>query len=90
MVVNYNPHKRKKEPLMEHRMMDARFYQAQGKTQNEIAEIFGVTDRTVRNYLSERPRERKKPVRPSRLDPFGLHREKVSPEGIYHEGPPGY
>ena len=73
MVVNYNPHKRKKEPLMEHRMMDARFYQAQGMTQNEIAEIFGVTDRTVRNYLSERPRERKKPVRPSRLDPFRVY-----------------
>lgn len=58
---------------MEHRMMDARFYQAQGKTQIEIAEIFGVTDRTVRNYLSERPRERKKPVRQSKVDPFRVY-----------------
>lgn len=51
-------------------MMDARFYQGEGKTQKQIAEIFGVTDRTVRNYLSEKPRERKKPVRLSKLDPF--------------------
>jgi transposase len=55
---------------MEHRMMDARFYQAQGMTQKEIAEALGVTDRTVRNYLSERPRPRIKPVRKSNLDPF--------------------
>lgn len=55
---------------MEHRMMDARFYQAQGMTQMEIAEALGVTDRTVRNYLSERPRPRIKPNRPSKLDPF--------------------
>lgn len=51
-------------------MMDARFYQAQGMTQKEIAEALGVTDRTVRNYLSERPRPRIKPVRKSKLDPF--------------------
>jgi transposase len=55
---------------MEHRMMDARFYQAQGMTQKEIAEALGVTDRTVRNYLSERPRPRIKPIRKSNLDPF--------------------
>jgi transposase len=58
---------------MEHHMMDARFYQAEGKTQMQIAEIFGVTDRTVRNYLSEKPRERKKSVRPSKLDPFRVY-----------------
>lgn len=55
---------------MEHRMMDARILQAQGKTQREIAEILGVTDRTVRNYLAERPRERIRPVRVSKLDPY--------------------
>ncbi len=55
---------------MEHRMMDARILQAQGKTQMEIAEILGVTDRTVRNYLAERPRERINPVRVSKLDPY--------------------
>ena len=60
----------KKEPLMEHRMMDARFYQAQGMTQKEIADALGVTDRTVRNYLSERPRPRIKATRQSKLDPF--------------------
>jgi len=51
-------------------MMDAHFYQAQGMTQMEIAAALGVTDRTVRNYLSERPRPRIKPKRQSKLDPF--------------------
>lgn len=55
---------------MEHRMMDARFYQAQGMTQIEIAALLGVTDRTVRNYLSEQPRPSIKPIRRSKLDPF--------------------
>jgi transposase len=55
---------------MEHRMMDARFLQAEGKTQKEIGEILGVTDRTVRNYLKSPPRERLKPVRVSKLDPY--------------------
>jgi len=55
---------------MEHRMMDARFYQAQGMTQKEIADALGVTDRTVRNYLSERPRSRINTPKPSKLDPF--------------------
>lgn len=51
-------------------MLDARVLQGQGHTQKEIAEILGVTDRTVRNYLSQFPRKRKIPVRPSKLDPF--------------------
>jgi transposase len=55
---------------MEYRMLDARVLQGQGYTQKEIAEILGVTDRTVRNYLSEFPRKRKSPNRSSKLDPF--------------------
>ncbi len=55
---------------MEYRMLDARVLQGQGHTQKEIADILGVTDRTVRNYLSNFPRERKKPNRASKLDPF--------------------
>ena len=55
---------------MEYRMLNARVLQGQGHTQKEIAEILGVTDRTVRNYLSNFPRERKRPNRASRLDPF--------------------
>lgn len=55
---------------MEYRMLDARVLQGQGHTQKEIAEILGVTDRTVRNYLSQYPRKRKNPKRPSKLDPF--------------------
>ncbi len=51
-------------------MLDARVLQAKGHTQKEIAEILGVTDRTVRNYLTQFPRKRKAPVRASKLDSF--------------------
>jgi transposase len=54
----------------EHRMLDARILQEQGYTQRQIAEILNVTDRTVRNYLKTMPRERKKPVRASKVDPY--------------------
>lgn len=53
----------------EHRMLDARILQAQGYTQVQIAEMLQVTDRTIRNYLRYPPRERKRPVRASKLDP---------------------
>jgi len=53
-------------------MLDARIMQAQGYTQVQIAQLLGVTDRTVRTYLKERPCARKKPVRASRFDPFKL------------------
>ena len=55
---------------MENRMLEARILQGQGYTQNQIAEILRVTDRTVRRYLSTAPRPRKTPVRQSKLDPF--------------------
>jgi len=51
-------------------MLDAHKMQAQGMTQKEIGEALGVTDRTVRNYLSQVPRERKRPTRQSKLDPY--------------------
>ena len=51
-------------------MLDARILQAQGYTQMQIAQLLGVTDRTVRTYLKERPCGRKKPIRASRLNPF--------------------
>jgi transposase len=70
MVANNNPQKTGKGAPVEHRMTDARFLQSEGKTQMEIAEILGVTDRTVRNYLKTPPRERIKPVRISKLDPY--------------------
>ena len=54
----------------ENRMLDARILQAQGHTQIEIAELLGVCERTVRNYLKQRPQARKSPNRASRLDPF--------------------
>jgi transposase len=54
----------------EHRMLEARILQGQGKTQVEIARILGVCDRTVRNHLKGMPRGRKKPQRGSKVDAF--------------------
>ena len=54
----------------ENRMLDARLLQAQGHTQVEIAEMLGICARTVRNYLTQMPQARKRPKRPSQLDPF--------------------
>lgn len=54
----------------ENRMLEARLLQAQGHTQLEIAELLGVCERTVRNYMKQMPRARKRPKRPSKLDPF--------------------
>lgn len=54
----------------EHRMLEARILQRQGKTQVEIAQALGVCERTVRNHLKYPPAPRKKPKRRSRLDPF--------------------
>lgn len=51
-------------------MLEAQKMQAQGKKQREIAAYFGVTVRTVRNWEKEKPRERKKPERKSKLDPY--------------------
>jgi len=36
-------------------MLDARIMQAQGYTQMQIVQLLGVTDRTMRTYLKERP-----------------------------------
>ncbi len=42
---------------------------SRGYTQVQIAETWQVTDRTVRTYLRYAPRERKRPVRTSKVDP---------------------
>src|SRR5574344_247296 len=59
----------RKDPV-EYFMLRARELQAQGLTHVEIAAAIGKCERTVRNYLSEKPRERKSPVRTSKLDSF--------------------
>ena len=61
----------------EHRMLDARILQGQGYYQVQIAEMLHVTDRTVRNYLKNMPRERKRPVRASKVDPHKLLIDEV-------------
>jgi predicted transcriptional regulator len=61
-------------------MLEARILQGQGYTQVQIAEILHVTDRTVRNYLKSLPRERKRPVRVSKVDPFKSLVEEVLEE----------
>lgn len=51
-------------------MVKAQFLQEQGKTQREIAEALGVTDRTVRNYLRGKGIDGKRKGRRSKLDAF--------------------
>jgi len=54
----------------EHRMLKAEILQEQGWKQREIAEMLGVTDRTVRNYLRPRTTATAAIKRPSKLDRF--------------------
>ena len=51
-------------------MVKAQVLQEQGKTQREIAEALGVTDRTVRNYLRGKGIGGKRKGRRSKLDAF--------------------
>jgi len=53
----------------EHRMLEARILQRQGKTQTEIASALGVCERTVRNHLKNKPEKKKQSRRGSRVDP---------------------
>ena len=55
---------------MEKFMLKAHELQAQGFTQKQIAEQLGRTERTIRTWLNQMPRERKKPVRKSKLDKY--------------------
>lgn len=69
----------------EHRMLEARILQAQGYTQVQIAEMLHVTDRTVRNYLRDMPRARKRPVRASKVDVYkGLIDETLEENPRYN------
>lgn len=52
----------------EHRMLKAQLLRGQGYKQHQIAEMLGVTERTVRNYLKTLPTSRKKTERTSKLD----------------------
>jgi transposase len=51
-------------------MLEAQKMQAQGMKQRIIAEHFGVTERTVRNWLKEKPRQRKVPEKKSKLQAY--------------------
>lgn len=55
---------------MEQNMLEAQKMQAQGMKQRIIAEHFGVTERTVRNWLKEKPRQRKVPEKKSKLQAY--------------------
>lgn len=54
----------------EHCMLKAKILQGQRKTQREIAEELGVTDRTIRNYLKRSDKPHTARVRKSKLDAF--------------------
>ena len=70
----------------EHRMLEARILQGQGKTQVEIAEILGVCERTVRSHLKGMPRGRKKPQRGSRVDAFKGKIDEILEANVSHNG----
>lgn len=55
---------------MEKFMLKAHELQVQGYTQRQIGEMMGRSDRTIRNWLGQTPRERIKPVRKSILDEY--------------------
>lgn len=61
----------------EMKMLTARQLKHEGFRQNEIAEVLGVTDRTVRNYLNRPPEPRKKMIRKSKLDPYKAFIETI-------------
>lgn len=67
---------------MEYIMDTAKSLAQKGKRQLEIAEILGVTDRTVRNYLTRKSAPRKK--RNSLLDPYKLIIESILKEDHYY------
>ena len=54
----------------EHRMLKAEILQAQGMKQKDIAELLGVTDRTVRNYLARSGQTFVGRPRPGKLDGY--------------------
>lgn len=69
----------------EYCMLDARILKAQGFKQAEIAQMIGVSDRTVRTYLKKLPEPRKKPIRCSKLDPFkNLIEEQLEKNSSYN------
>lgn len=70
----------------EHRMLEARILQGQGRTQVEIAEILGVCERTVRSHLKGMPRGRKNPQRGSMVDGFKAKIDEILEANSYHNG----
>jgi len=70
----------------EHRMLEARILQGQGKTQVEIAEALGVCERTVRSHLKGLPRGRRNPQRGSKVDPFKGKIDEILEANTYHNG----
>jgi transposase len=67
----------------EHQMVRAQLLKTQGYKQYQIAEMLGVTDRTVRNYLKQPVVPRKIPARKSKLDGFKLFIDSIISENPY-------
>jgi transposase len=70
----------------EHRMLEARVLQRQGKTQAEIAAALGVCERTVRNHLKGTPARKRNPVRGSRVDPYKQLIDSILEENPSYNG----
>lgn len=67
----------------EQKIMDAKIYQAKGLKQQEIAEIMGVSVRTVRNYQKATPEPKDRKKRASKLDPYRDIINSVISENAY-------
>jgi transposase len=68
----------------EHRMLKAKQMQAEGLKQWQIALALDVSERTVRNYLREDLRARRKVPRESKLDAYRPFIEAVLKENPYY------
>ena len=70
----------------EHRMLEARILQGQGKTQVEIAEILGVCERTVRYISRACPGGAGTPVVAARSMPFKAKIDEILEANPYYNG----
>lgn len=65
-------------------MLKAHIFKEQGYKQHEIAEIIGVTDRTIRNYLKAEPCQRNKRKYSSKLDKFKSFIQNIIEDKPYY------
>lgn len=66
------------------RMLKTLDLRQQGHKQREIAELLGISERTVRTYLKSVPAVRKRPQRCSLLDPYKPYIDRLLLEDPFY------